>query len=131
MIIIRKNETLILGSGQKPVENKIAWSYCGVEKRIIAIGGPSNWGSAESLPSGATLEDLVQLSFDDPEFASALWNRFLLYIDTLVNPGILASLRGAFCGIRVKLEISDLQTKQAVANVLRKSKPFKIKVIKG
>ena len=131
MITIKKKETTIFDFNQKSVENKIAWSNRGVEKLIVAVGGPSNWESTEPLPSDAILVDLVSASSDDPEVASELWNPFLHYVDTLANPGLFASMRRIFYGIRVKLDISELPVKQRVENVLRKSKPLRIKVVKG
>ncbi len=118
MLVINEKVTSVLGSADKPIENKMAWLSRSEGKVIIAVGGRSNRLSQEALPSETFLMDLIRASIDNPKLAEKLWSPFLAYVDGKANRGFFYGLKNAFLGIPTKLAIADAPTFKTVASIV-------------
>ncbi len=128
MLIIGETQTRHSGSGTALAgcDNLISWIADGAMRRIIAVGGPTQWAAAGPLPANAVTTDLVQASSSDPALAAQLWEAFLRYVALRAEPGLWRRIKHQLFGLRVRVVIDDGDQRAAVLAMLSRCRGLRV-----
>lgn len=135
MIVIGNHETRyeVAGVTVYRLRNQVAWQPGRETGYIQAVGAPESWGTAEPLPAGTVVADLVDAAVAQPQDAAKLWGAFLAYVATAANMSgwrrVFTALRMVFWRTPVRLEIAERSRRVAVITAIRKAPSFRFRIV--